>query len=301
MSRGAVPASERPVEVDSPTAAGSASGARRSIPRRPWSPRSGRIDLIIASAILILVVIMSFAPGWFTGVDPNQAIPAERLLPPSPDHPFGTDAIGRDQFARVVHGSELSLLAAVIAVAIALSAGGLLGLAAGTMGGKADAVVMRLCDAVIALPGLLAAFAVAAVFGPGSLKAAIALGASLTPSVARVMRSEVLRVKNATYVEAARACGMSRRAVVFQHILPNSMRPVLVLAALEFGQVLLIIGALSYLGLGEPPPTAEWGRLIATGQPYLAVAWWLSTIPGLVLLAVVISASRIAHALGGKR
>lgn len=259
----------------------------------------GRVDTALSAIVVAAFVLMALAPGLVTSNDPELAVPADRLTAPGAAHWFGTDPIGRDLFARVVHGAGISLRAALIAVVISLVVGSLIGLLAGSGGRRADSLLMRLCDALLAIPGLLLALAILSAFGYGSTRAGVAIGIGMVPSFARLMRSEVLRVRSSVYVEAATSCGVRPATVLRRHVLPNSWNPVLVLATLEFGQALLLIGALSYLGFGEPPPSPEWGALIANGQNYLATAWWLAVLPGLVLAVVVIAVNRLAHVRRG--
>jgi peptide/nickel transport system permease protein len=266
-----------------------------SLTRRRGFPLN--IELLLCGVILMLFVAMAFVPALFTEADPILADPVHRLLAPAPEHPFGTDASGRDVFSRMVYGAGLSLKSALLAVAISAGTGAILGLMAGFFGGWVDTVISRLSDAVLAIPGLLLALALLSALGKGSLMAAVAIGLANIPVFVRLTRAESMRVGALTYVEAARAGGVRRFGVLASHVLPNSIGPVAGLAVLEFGQALLAIGALSYLGFGEAPPTPEWGSLIASGQAYLQTAWWLSILPGLVLAIVVLVINRTAHLL----
>jgi peptide/nickel transport system permease protein len=252
-------------------------------------------ELVIVGAIVLVFVVMACWPGLIAPGDPLQARPAQKLMAPSAAHWFGTDAIGRDQFSRVVHGAMASLRSGLLAVVIGVVVGSALGLLAGFAGGWVDTVVSRICDALLAIPGLLLALALLTSVGKGVGVAAVAIGVADVPIFARVMRSEVRRVRGMTYVEAAAAVGVTPLANAWRHVLPNARGPVLVLAALEFGQAILVISALSYLGFGEPPPAPEWGALIATGQSYLSTAWWLPVLPGAVLAIVVLAMNRLGH------
>ncbi|MEV1295691.1 ABC transporter permease [Pseudonocardia sp. NPDC049635] len=241
-------------------------------------------------------MLIALWPELIASQDPTLAQPRERLLPPSAEHLFGTDSIGRDQFARVAHGTLPSLRAGLIAVSIGLVGGGLLGLVSGFSRGPLDLAIARLCDALLAIPGLLMALAFLTAIGSGVTVAACAIGIAQMPVFARVMRAEVKRVSALPYTEAAAAAGVGPVATAVRHVLPNSWGPVLALAALECGQAILILSSLSYLGFGEPPPAPEWGALIAAGQSYLAVQWWLAVLPGVVLAAMVIAITRLGHA-----
>ncbi|NYI04335.1 ABC transporter permease [Allostreptomyces psammosilenae] len=261
--------------------------------RRPAGP--------VAALVLALVLAWAVAPGAFTATDPLVGVPAERLLPPSPDHWFGTDHLGRDIHARVVHGAALSLTATVIAVLVGLVAGSLLGLVSGYLGGPLDDVLMRAVDVLLAIPGLLLSLAVVTALGFGTTNVALAVGVTSVAAFARLMRAEVRAVRASAYVEAAVAAGVRWPAVLRRHVLPNSAGPVLALAALEFGGAFLSVSALSFLGYGAAPPAPEWGSLVSEGRNYLATAWWYTTLPGLVIIAVVLSAHRLGRSLENRR
>ncbi|MEU5273931.1 ABC transporter permease [Streptomyces hygroscopicus] len=264
---------------------------------RFWLRRPG---LVLAVAVLVLVLLSAFFPGLFTGRDPLSGVPAERLQPPSLHHPFGTDQLGRDLFSRVVHGSALSLKATSLAVAVGLVAGSALGLLAGYVGGLLDDALMRIADVLLAIPALLLSLALVTALGFGTVKVAVAVGVTSVASFARIMRAEVLRVREATFVEAARASGSGPLPVLLRHVLPNASGPVLVYAAVEFGTVVLAVSALSFLGYGAEPPAPEWGSLVSGGRDYLATAWWLTTLPGLTIAATVLAAGRVSRALDGE-
>ncbi|MGI6871880.1 ABC transporter permease [Amycolatopsis sp. 3B14] len=256
-----------------------------------------RPGVLAAVAVLVVVVAAALAPGLFTAADPVRGAIAERLRPPGAAHPFGTDELGRDLFARVVHGSAASLSAAVLAVGIAVLAGSALGLVAGTARGAVDDVVMRAVEVLLAVPSFLLVLMVVAVLGPGTGNVAIAVGVSAAAVFARIMRAEVVRVRGAGYVEAAVVCGTGRNTTLMTHVLPNAASPVAALAALELGNAILTVAAVGFLGFGAPPPEPEWGSLIAAGRPFLASAWWLTTLPGLVIVAVVLAVNHLGHTL----
>ncbi|GAA3573714.1 ABC transporter permease [Nonomuraea rosea] len=259
------------------------------------------VSLVLAWAVIAVVVLWAAAPGLFTGYDPIAGVPAEKLQGPSSYHLFGTDAVGRDLFARVVHGAVHSLSGAFVAVAVGLLLGTLLGLLAGSAGGVADAVVMRIADVLLSVPGLLLALTVIILLGPGTVNVAIAVGVGSVAAFARVSRSEVVRVRRTDYVEAAFGSGGRFLTVLRRHVLPNSLGPVIALAALQFGVAILAISTLGFLGYGAEPPTPEWGLLISEGRNYLATSWWLTTLPGAVVVAVVLAAGRISRSIGRER
>ncbi|WP_082734281.1 ABC transporter permease [Microbacterium hominis] len=295
-----IPAAEPDVPTVPPAAgipAAATAGAR---------PRSRRVAPSLALAVLVLVLVTLWAlfPTWFTAWDPIEGVPADRLQPPGPAHWFGTDNLGRDLFSRVVYGSATSLAATSVAVVVGLTVGSLFGLLAGFLPGIVDDAIMRIMDVLLAIPSLLLSLALITALGFGTLNVAVAVGLASIASFSRVMRAEVLSIATAVYVEAARVSGVRWYTILRRHVLPNAAGPVVALAALEFGVMVLAISSLSFLGFGAPPPAPEWGSLVSGGRDYLAVAWWLTTLPGLVIVAVVLSANRVARALerdGGRR
>ncbi|MYS19307.1 peptide/nickel transport system permease protein [Streptomyces sp. DvalAA-14] len=274
-------------------------GSRPRIRRqvRFWLRRPGLALSVLLVAALLLA---AFFPDLLTARDPLAAAPRDKLLPPGAGHPFGTDELGRDLFARVVHGCLLTLQAAALAVGVGLVAGSLAGLIAGYRGGAVDDVLMRLTDVLLSIPGLLLSLALVTALGFGTVKVAIAVGVTSVSTFARIMRAEVMKVGRSAYVEAARACGTRWLPVLLRHVLPNAAGPVLVYAAVDFGAVILQVSSLSFLGYGARPPAPEWGSLVSDGRNYLATAWWLTTLPGLVIAATVLAANRIARSLDGE-
>lgn len=279
-----------------PAAEGAPSARRR--PRTLAQVTRRYAGVAIASLILLVVLLWAVVPGLFTGSDPLVGTGADRLLPPSAEHLFGTDQFGRDVYTRIVHGAWLSISGVLIAVALALVVGSLLGLLAGFVGGWLDDVIMRLGDVMLAIPSILLSMAVITALGGGTVMIAIAVGIASIATVARTMRSEVLRVRTAGYVDAARASGVRWYTILWRHVLPNSRGPVIVLMTVEFGTALLAIAALSFLGYGAPPPSPEWGAMISEGRDFLATAWWLTTLPGLLVVVIVLSVNQIARFAG---
>ncbi|CAN5151620.1 ABC transporter permease [soil metagenome] len=270
--------------------------ARRSAFVRLLRHIARRPSLLLAIVVVLLALLWAAAPSLFTSYDPIDGVPRDRLQAPSLSHIFGTDNLGRDLYARVVYGAAVSLAATAIAVLVGLVVGSLFGLLAGFLRGWIDDTIMRLMDVLLAIPALLLSLALITALGFGTLNIAIAVGFASIASFARVMRAEVLTVSTTVYVEAARSSGVRWPSILRRHVLPNSVGSVLALSSLEFGAAVLAISALSFLGFGAPPPSPEWGSLVAGGRDYLAVAWWLTTMPGLVIVAVVLSANRIARA-----
>lgn len=275
---------------------------RRERTRRPVLFLLRRPGLLLSALFLVLVFGWALFPEVFSGRDPLAGVPRDKLQPPSAEYLFGTDHLGRDVFSRVVHGTALSLQATAIAVAVGLIVGSAIGVLSGFVGGRVDDVVMRFVDVLLSIPGLLLSLAVVTALGFGTVNVAIAVGVASVASFARLMRSDVLRTRTQTFVEAASVCGVRRLTVLWRHVLPHSVGSVLVLAALEFGAAILAVSSLSFLGFGAPPPTPEWGSLVAEGRNYLVTAWWLTTLPGLVIAMAVLSANRISRALdeGGR-
>ncbi|AEE46544.1 ABC transporter permease [Cellulomonas fimi] len=271
--------------------------------RGPWRTRledlGRRPGLVLALLWSLAVLVAAFVPTLLAPGDPLSGVPADKLQPPSGAHWFGTDQLGRDLYTRVVHGTQLTLQAALVAVLVGLVVGALIGLVAGFVGGLVDDVAMRVVDVLLSIPALLLSLALITVLGFGSVNVAIAVGLANVASVSRIMRSEVLRVRTSGYVEAAQAGGSPWWTVLLGHVLPNSVGPVVVLAALELGAAVLAVSSLSFLGYGEPPPAPEWGALVAGGRDHLRTSWWLTTLPGLVIVATVLAAGRVSRALDG--
>lgn len=260
-----------------------------------------RPGLILSVLAILIALAWAFAPGLFTSFDPIDGIPADKFQPPSAAHWFGTDALGRDLYARVVYGASSSLTAVGVALLVAFVFGTLIGTLSGFVGGLLDEVLMRVVDVLLSVPGLLVSLILVTALGFGMVNVAIAVGVAAVASFARVMRSEVLRVRTALYVEAAAANGVRWPHVLWRHVLPNSIGPIVVLSTLEFGSAILSISALSFLGFGATRPAPEWGALVSDGRNYLATGWWLTTLPGLIILALVLAANRISRALDRER
>jgi len=257
--------------------------------------------LVIAWIIITVVILCALFPQLFTSFNPVQGVPAEKLKGPTLVHLLGTDALGRDMFARIVHGAVHSLTGAFVAVTVGLVVGTALGVIAGSTGGIVEEAIMRLVDVLLAIPGLLLMLSVIILLGFGTVNAAIAVGITSIAAFARLSRSEVVRVRRSDYVEAAFGSGGTFIAVLWRHVLPNSLVSVLAFAALQFGGAILAISTLGFLGYGAPPPTPEWGLLIAEGRKYISTAWWLTTAPGIIVVLTVLSANRISQSLGGKK
>lgn len=250
--------------------------------------------VLLALLVLALVIGWALAPSLFAGHDPVNGVPAHKLRPPGAEHWLGTDHLGRDLYARIVHGTASSVTSALIAVAIAVAVGGGIGLLAGFLGGWVDVLLARFVDVLLAIPSFLLAVIVVTAAGFDTTHAAIATGVSAVAVFARVMRAEVIKTRQAVFVEAAQLAGGSRWHVLWRHLLPNASRSLLPLAVLRFGLSILVIAGLAFLGYGDPPPASDWGLLIATGKDYLK--WpWLVYAPALAIIATVLSVNRISR------
>lgn len=243
---------------------------------------------ILGIAIVILFLVTAAVPSWFTNLDPEGLSLRTRLIPPSAAHPLGTDQLGMDIYTRVIYGSRTTLLIVTVVLLIATGIGFLVGTIAGYFGGLVDEILMRITDVVIAFPFLVLAIAVNAVLGRGLVPTMLAVGFSWWPSYARLVRGQVLAVRNEEYVTAARAMGARAPRIMLFHVFRNSLDPVLVRVTLDVGFVALTTAGLSFLGLGAQPPTPEWGRMVAEGRDFLLDQWWISTFPGIALFLVVV-------------
>lgn len=260
------------------------------------SARRAPLPLPVALSFFVIAVVIAWSvvPGLFSSHDPFSGIPAQKLLPPSAAHWFGTDHLGRDVYARVVYGTASSVSSALIAVVIGVVAGGLIGLVAGFLGGWVDVVLARFVDVLLAIPKFLLAVIVVTALGFNSTNAAIATGVSAVAIFARVMRAEVLKTRQAAFVEASFLLGGARGHILLRHVLPNASRSVLPLAVLQFGDSILVIASLAFLGYGDPPPASDWGLLISIGKDYLK--WpWLVYAPAFVTIATVLSVNRTSR------
>ena len=229
--------------------------------------------------------------------DPLTQDLTSRLQPPSLAHPFGTDRLGRDVFARVVHGARFSLGIAIAVTAVRFLLGVGIGLVAGYSGGWIDELMMRFVDLLFAFPGIVLALVIAGIAGPSLTNVLLALAVVGWGTYARVVRSEVLSVRERDYVTAARLSGTPHHRVIREHVLPNVLGPTIVLAALDVGTVVLATAGLSFLGLGAQPPTPEWGAMIASGRHYLQTAWWLVNVPGLAIVLTVLGFTLLGDGL----
>ena len=252
----------------------------------------------VAGAVIVAGVIgaAAFAP-FLAPFSPIEQSFSQQLLSPSRTHPFGTDEFGRDIFSRVAYGARIALVVGVVADGIAALLGVALGVVSGYFGHRVDAVLMRTVDVLLAFPYLLLAMIVVAILGPSLINAMIAIGIVYTPQFARVVRSVVLQVKGEDFVEAARAIGAGSWRVLAYHVLPNILSPIIVLATLTVGFMIVETAGLSFLGLGASPPTPEWGSMLATGRSFMLTAPWIATFPGLAILITVVGFNLIGDGI----
>ena len=252
----------------------------------------------MAGLALLLIIIGAaiFAP-LITRYDPIEIVASERLKPPSADYWFGTDSFGRDIYTRIVYGGRISLRVGIISVGIAALLGITGGMVAGYSGGRTDTVIMRMADITLAFPGILLALVVIAILGPSLFNAMIAVGISAAPTYARVTRGMVLKTKAEMYIEAAIEIGCPSHRILLRHILPNILGPLVVVATLGVAGAIIAGAALSFLGLGAKPPTPEWGLILSEGRGYLRHAYWITTFPGLAIMATVLSINLLGDGL----
>ena len=272
-------------------------GARRwQRARRFWRKRV-TAPLVLGVGLLTVIVLLTlFAPliAWY---GPNETLPGMALKPPSADNPFGTDSIGRDVFSRVLHGGRVSFSVAVPAVALATLAGVTLGLLAGYFGGKADLVIMRLLDVLFAFPAILLAITIVTILGPSVRNLVITIGIIYLPRMARIARAPALAVREREFVEAARSIGVPSGRILLRHVLPNIASPVIVEISLALGQVMLTETALSFLGLGPPPPDPSWGAMLNESRAFMQLAPWTVLAPGSAIVVTIAAFLLIGHGL----
>lgn len=275
---------------------------RAAVPRRRALRRGLAVNplLTVGGAVVLLIAAVAvFAPliAPIPGDAGTATHPFEVLKAPSAAHWFGTDQVGRDILSRVLFGARVSPVIAIIVLAIACVVGVPLGVAAGFLGGWVDEVIMRVTDVFLAFPPLLLALALAAVLPASLTSLTIAIAAVWWPWYVRLIRGQAASVAGRPYVEACRALGVSRPRIIFRHILPNSITPVLVQVSLDIGGVILTASALSFLGLGAQDPVPDWGLMVAEGQSYFTPDWWLVTFPGLAILVTAFAFNLLGDGL----
>ncbi len=270
---------------------------RRRVAALSWRRLFSHSSFVVGAAIVAGVVAAALLAPLVTSYNPIEQSFRDQLLQPSRGHLFGTDEFGRDIFARVVYGARIALIVGVVADGLAAVLGVALGVLSGYFGRRVDAVLMRIVDVVLAFPYLLLAMIVVAILGPSLINAMIAIGIVYTPQFARLVRGVVLQIKEEDFVEAARAEGAGSLRILGRHILPNILSPIIVMATLTVGYMIVETAGLSFLGLGASPPTPEWGSMLATGRSFMLTAPWIATFPGLAILVTVVGFNLIGDGL----
>ena len=258
--------------------------------------RTHRLFSVFAFLAFLVIIIAIISP-LIVPYDPYDAVTREALQPPSADHWFGTDKLGRDLFSRVVCASRTSLFSAFILVSCVTVIGSVLGIIAGYFGGAVDNVIMRFSDMMISFPGLVLAIAIAGILGPSLLNAIIAITAVSWTKYARLARSLVLKIKSKDYVAAGKLTGSKTKRMLFRYMLPTSLPTLLITATMDIGKMMLELAALCFLGFGAQPPTPEWGLMMNEGRLYLQTAPWLLIFPGLAMFIVVVIFNMLGDSL----
>ncbi|HJL85693.1 MAG: ABC transporter permease [SAR324 cluster bacterium] len=257
-----------------------------------------RNPVTIAGTLIILsLILIAMVAPWLATHDPFDQILADRLFPPSLDYWFGTDNLGRDIYSRVIHGSRLTLMIAFVVALISGPIGLVVGVLSGYLGGMVDEVLMRLSDIFLAFPKLILAIAFAAALEPGLTNAIIAISIANWPSYARLVRAETLAVRNSDYIDAVRILGAGHLRIMIYHLTPMCLSTLIVRVSLDMGTIILIAAGLGFLGLGAQPPAPEWGLMVSDGRNYLVDQWWVSTIPGIAILVVVLGFNLVGDGL----
>jgi len=263
--------------------------------RRLISLNTARLGMVIISVLLLVAVLAPIVHHYDPKTDSSLR---ERLKPPSHEHILGTDNLGRDVVVRLIHGARYSLGVGIISVGIALIVGGLLGMAAGFVGGKMGNVIMRCMDILLAFPGMLLAIAIVAVRGPGLNNTMVAIGIVSIPFYARLARSTVLGVNAMEYITAARCVGATNNRILFRHIFPNILSPIIVQTTLGMANAILSAAGLGFLGLGQQPPKPEWGAMLSDCYKFLAKgAWWVIIPPGVAIMLTVLGFNLLGDGL----
>ncbi|GLI36755.1 ABC transporter permease [Geobacter hydrogenophilus] len=254
-----------------------------------WKRFRGNRLAVAGGCVVLLLFAVSLLAPYITPWDPHAIDAYHVLLPPSTDHWFGTDELGRDVFTRVVYGARISLKVGFVSVGIAVAIGVVLGLVSGFYGGIVDTVIMRFVDIMLCFPTFFLILAVIAFLEPSIWYIMAIIGLTGWMGVARLVRAEVLSLRERDFILAARALGASDARIIFRHILPNALSPVLVSATLGVAGAILTESALSFLGIGVQPPTPSWGNILTSGKDYIEFGWWLSLFPGLAILVTVLA------------
>ena len=253
------------------------------------------LGLVILCILVLLALFADVIANYDTVVIKQNL--GSRLQGPSATHWLGTDEFGRDIFARLIHGARVSLKVGIVAVGISIICGGTLGALAGYYGGKLDNIIMRIMDIFLAVPSILLAIAIVSALGPSIINLMVAISVSNIPRYARIVRASVLSIRDQEFVEAAKAIGASNARIIFRHIIPNSLAPVIVQGTLGVASAILSTAGLSFIGLGIQPPAPEWGSMLSGGRQYLRYAWWVTTFPGVAIMITILSLNLLGDGL----
>jgi peptide/nickel transport system permease protein len=259
--------------------------------------RRSNIQLILGGSLLLIVLLVTIFAPVITTQGPNSISITGSLAPPQSGHIFGTDSIGRDVFTRVVYGGRVSLMIAIPSVALALALGMLLGVPAGYFGGKIDQIIMRVLDVLFAFPGVLLAMVIVTILGPSVRNLILTIGILYSARMARIVRAPILSVRRLEYVEAAHSIGSRNLRVILRHVIPNASSPIIVDVTLALGQVILTETALSFLGLGPPPPDPSWGAMLSQSRQFMEFASWTVLAPGFAIIVTVAAFLLLGHGL----
>jgi len=257
---------------------------------------------IVGMLMIGTVILVALTAPWIASQHPDKngvyrAFPQDNKLPPSIDHPMGTDVIGRDMLSLVIYGARISLLVGVFAVSLAIVLGAFLGAVSGFAGGTVDNVIMRIMDIMISFPTVLLALVIVVILGPGLFNAMVAVGIVAVPAFARITRASVLGETGKDYVIAARSVGAGARRVLWRHVMPNTLSPIIVAASLGIATAILDAAALGFLGLGAQPPTPEWGLLLSRNRGYMFTSPWMVFFPGLSIMFLVLGFNLVGDGL----
>ncbi len=260
-----------------------------------------RNPLTVSGLAIVLVLTLLAVLAPMVAPYPEDARGAARIenrfQSPTLNHLFGTDELGRDILSRVIYGARISLQIGILAIGLSLAIGVPLGVIAGSVGGAVDEIIMRVVDVFLGFPPLLLALAISALLGPSLTNVMVAIAIAWWPWYTRLLRGEAVSVREREYVYAARAVGAPWRRIVFRHVLPNSITPIIIQASMDFGSVILTSASLSFLGLGAQPPTPEWGLMVSTGRTYFLTYWWIVTFPGLAIFITVLAFNLVGDGL----
>lgn len=265
---------------------------KSSISRLKYNPLS-----ILGLSIFIGFIVIAVIAPHISPYSPLEMHYKDRLNPPCGKYWLGTDEHGRDVFSRILHGTKISLYIGIMVIAIAVSIGSIIGVIAGYFGGKLDNLFMRITDIFLAFPSLILAMAISASLGRNLTNMMLAIAITRWPTYARLMRGQALIVKEELFVEAARSIGSSRTRIIFHHILPNCLAPIIIQSTLGLGRVIITAASLSFIGFGAQPPIPEWGVMVSDGRWFIMKEWWLSTFPGLAIFIVVLGLNLFGDSL----